>query len=444
MLSLKAPPLILPLLLLRLSGITLALVNIVPYQNGCGSHLQLIGSFCQPLGFSNCNNGGGTCGSASCQLTSCGSCPSSSWNNRCPDPETKNLCRDPNSDYNTCGSDCVSCSTLYPQGVVHGWGYCNAGTCALECYPGYIQSGGTCILRPPPPPPPTLPPPPPPPPPPVLPPPPPPTLPPPPPPPSPPPSVAPPPPVIVVTTVFITVSSPLPSSLVSISTINSPSNAVTETPNVPNLGLIVGAVIGGIVALCLCGLFVTKRQRNTGGFIKTNFDIQQLQMPDYHTSIQPLPAQTVPTYQPYGGTSPSTKPGYIESLALSSVTLPDQPHWFYVSVAGQSGSMDANSIPYEGPPFVAIAKHSPLNEDEIAVFEGNYVQVQEIFRDGWASGSNRDTGAFGIFPLDCLQLGNEMPPTQKFRGSARIPRFESQNVDTTTNVLSFRQQLRGM
>ncbi|KAJ3341094.1 hypothetical protein HDU93_005726 [Gonapodya sp. JEL0774] len=106
-------------------------------------------------------------------------------------------------------------------------------------------------------------------------------------------------------------------------------------------------------------------------------------------------------------------------------------------VAGPQGLMEEPNVAYNGPPIIATNQHSPSSEDEIALFPGNFVDLKRLFRDGWGVGQNLDTGAYGVFPLDCLRLADYLPSSPSGSGSIR---FESRHSNVTSQVLSERKE----
>ncbi|KXS09295.1 hypothetical protein M427DRAFT_149948 [Gonapodya prolifera JEL478] len=82
----------------------------------------------------------------------------------------------------------------------------------------------------------------------------------------------------------------------------------------------------------------------------------------------------------------------------------DEPaaHWFFQRIAGPRPA--DGSAEYHGPPLKAIASFYPSTQDEIALTQGDLIELREVFRDGWAVGWNLATGAFGAFPVDWLRL----------------------------------------
>ncbi|KXS17665.1 hypothetical protein M427DRAFT_30154 [Gonapodya prolifera JEL478] len=101
-------------------------------------------------------------------------------------------------------------------------------------------------------------------------------------------------------------------------------------------------------------------------------------------------------------------------------------HWFFTEI--NTMEMIGTSVAYNREPLQVLEKFSPDDADEIALFPGHFVQLWEVFRDGWGLGWSLDTGAYGMIPLDCLDLTSAASPnapprsleSRPFTGSIRV------------------------
>ncbi|KXS18897.1 hypothetical protein M427DRAFT_67499 [Gonapodya prolifera JEL478] len=114
-------------------------------------------------------------------------------------------------------------------------------------------------------------------------------------------------------------------------------------------------------------------------------------------------------------------------------------HWYFIrQAARQLLNDDVNVLPLENmTPMVATFEFAPNLGDELAVLVTDRVQVYELYRDGWASGTNLRTGEFGLLPIDVLAIGTS-------GGRSRRPslRFESRSLGVAAAVLSQRSSIR--
>ncbi|KXS21727.1 hypothetical protein M427DRAFT_27311 [Gonapodya prolifera JEL478] len=159
--------------------------------------------------------------------------------------------------------------------------------------------------------------------------------------------------------------------------------------------------------------------------------------PGFGTASQPETA--------FGSTSskkssPKSRSINSSKTLQSSVRSVNEPHWFFLRVAGGMGLAHEISVPVSiAQPFQVCQGYDPQTQDEVTLFVGNLVVVKEIFRDGWAIGFNKDTNEYGALPLDCLYLG-EQPPVH----TGYIRRLESRSEDVATSIYSVRHQSQRM
>ncbi|KAJ3336741.1 hypothetical protein HDU93_002286 [Gonapodya sp. JEL0774] len=83
-------------------------------------------------------------------------------------------------------------------------------------------------------------------------------------------------------------------------------------------------------------------------------------------------------------------------------------HWFFLRVAGYS-SEGSFSAKYQGTPFLVTRPYTAENNDEVTLVPGQFLQLVEVFRDGWGVGTNLDTDHYGALPLVCLRLEDALP-----------------------------------
>lgn len=50
-----------------------------------------------------------------------------------------------------------------------------------------------------------------------------------------------------------------------------------------------------------------------------------------------------------------------------------------------------------------IKRYEPALNDELSLEIGEWVEVEEVFDDGWGVGVNLETAQYGAFPMDSLQ-----------------------------------------
>ncbi|KXS12826.1 hypothetical protein M427DRAFT_71768 [Gonapodya prolifera JEL478] len=103
------------------------------------------------------------------------------------------------------------------------------------------------------------------------------------------------------------------------------------------------------------------------------------------------------------------------SLVPPSVPPPSpSPHplgsWPRIGQQSATRERGVEHVPYSGPPVLVVAKHVPHSRYEVALWPGQYVDLKEIYRDGWALGFNLENGGFGAIPLGVLQLDSGLPP----------------------------------
>jgi hypothetical protein len=60
-------------------------------------------------------------------------------------------------------------------------------------------------------------------------------------------------------------------------------------------------------------------------------------------------------------------------------------------------------LPTTKLPRRVIKRHLPTLDDEIYLEIGDMVDVEEVFEDNWAVGTNRDTEKYGAFPMTCFE-----------------------------------------
>ncbi|KAJ3339622.1 hypothetical protein HDU93_007949 [Gonapodya sp. JEL0774] len=128
-----------------------------------------------------------------------------------------------------------------------------------------------------------------------------------------------------------------------------------------------------------------------------------------------------------------SKSSHSKQLAVSPHK---ETHWFYDRVATTFGDLNVQkkSAGYHGPPLRVF---TPTTEDEIAVLPSQVIELRDVFSDGWGVGWNLDTGAFGVFPLDCLAL-NGMDPNSNSSIPSVPSRVVSKSHDTAAMVQSTR------
>ncbi|KAJ3339674.1 hypothetical protein HDU93_007900 [Gonapodya sp. JEL0774] len=120
---------------------------------------------------------------------------------------------------------------------------------------------------------------------------------------------------------------------------------------------------------------------------------------------------------------------------------PLDAHWFFKYAESLYGETSEGTVNYRGNPITVAVAHSPTQEDEVALFEGNRVDLTWIFRDGWGIGKNLATGAYGAFPIDCLALHEVAPFLSSSTNTIKRTRTESRAVPVASHVRSQRAAL---
>ncbi|KAJ3336223.1 hypothetical protein HDU93_003434 [Gonapodya sp. JEL0774] len=88
-------------------------------------------------------------------------------------------------------------------------------------------------------------------------------------------------------------------------------------------------------------------------------------------------------------------------------TTVEHIYWLFLKFAQPLNRVSEVSVPYSGPnPLIALRRHTPSMNDEIELIPGNAVAVRDVYRDGWAVGTNLNTMADGCFPMDSLRLSD--------------------------------------
>ncbi|KXS21254.1 hypothetical protein M427DRAFT_51503 [Gonapodya prolifera JEL478] len=342
----------------------------------------------------------------------CLACPNPTWQQRCNQTD----CRDPLNDDTICGPACTDCSKRFPQATLNGWPYCNNGTCAFECFPGFVATpNNTCVPAP---------------------------------------------ATTTAITYTTTTPAPLPSAAAMTSAtatpsilptalsagqvcVNSaqcltnltcisgvcdcapplqrcgantaccplPTSPVTADSAGPPVGAIAGGVVGALALVALAvSVFVLWKRRVLGP----------------RGSDQKREMKEVPPMPPM---SPMPPRGGVDGVNRT-------PHWFFLLLAQSSGKVDATVMPYTGTPMIALGSYTPMQLDEIAISNGNVVELKQVFPDGWAIGINLDTRAYGLLPLDVLQLSAEASRGTTIISSSQVPRVESQSLHMAGLVTS--------
>ncbi|KAJ3320844.1 hypothetical protein HDU93_003458 [Gonapodya sp. JEL0774] len=114
---------------------------------------------------------------------------------------------------------------------------------------------------------------------------------------------------------------------------------------------------------------------------------------------------------------------------MSTAPAKEPEHWLFTTLAGSQGAAASSSVPYIGPEVEAIMEYIPRNADELALSPGQMVQLRDVYRDGWATGVNRATSAFGMIPIDTLDLAS-------LASSLRVPVSSFGTSSSTMKSLS--------
>ncbi|KXS10776.1 hypothetical protein M427DRAFT_61507 [Gonapodya prolifera JEL478] len=136
--------------------------------------------------------------------------------------------------------------------------------------------------------------------------------------------------------------------------------------------------------------------------------------PSLPSSPSTAPGETVPLPLPQMNTSAA-----VPLLPVISPISPIMPqigpvspsvehiYWLFVKLAQPLNKTGETSVPYSGPnPLVVVRPYTPTMQDEVQLVLGNTVAVREVYRDGWALGTNLNTMAHGCFPMDSLRLSD--------------------------------------
>ncbi|KAJ3341840.1 hypothetical protein HDU93_003961 [Gonapodya sp. JEL0774] len=112
--------------------------------------------------------------------------------------------------------------------------------------------------------------------------------------------------------------------------------------------------------------------------------------------------------------------------------------WFFFRQAVRLRLPDTTTMVPLGnmPPTVAVQDFVPTLGDELSLTIGDKVQLYEVYRDGWATGTNLRTREFGMLPIDSLSIG------ALSRNRRPSIRFESKNVAVAAAVLSQKGSIR--
>ncbi|KAJ3341228.1 hypothetical protein HDU93_005419 [Gonapodya sp. JEL0774] len=226
----------------------------------------------------------------------------------------------------------------------------------------------------------------------------------------------------------VTINAGPASAASAASTIVSDAGSVvgsTSSPSSSPTGAIIGGVAGGVAGLAILGLagifLVRSRKRRTS---------TEILDPPPGTSQRAKQTPSKLSLRESGVESRSITPAASEAT-LSAAALVEKEsqsaHPFFFKMAESLGvkgdAMIRNPVP--SPSFVQHL-FEPTNTDEIRLIPGHFVLVEFYFRDGWASGTNLDTGHNGLFPIDCLR----MAPNLDSGTPGNLPRLESVRKST--------------
>ncbi|KXS10144.1 hypothetical protein M427DRAFT_62880 [Gonapodya prolifera JEL478] len=117
-----------------------------------------------------------------------------------------------------------------------------------------------------------------------------------------------------------------------------------------------------------------------------------------------------------------------------------QAHWFFSYLASSSGLDGAENLKYPGAePLVTVEDFHPRSDDEIGLQVNDYVRLETLFRDGWATAENLSTGDFGLIPIDALDVPRPAVATTPSQHWMESRRFESAAPAVVSNIRSIRR-----
>lgn len=125
---------------------------------------------------------------------------------------------------------------------------------------------------------------------------------------------------------------------------------------------------------------------------------------------------SLPTTEEYV-TAPEGDLDSQDPFADSSVDTHGTEFTGYSHVTDTSASDHFYEIEIIRRPFV------PKLGDELGVSPGDQVRIRKRFHDGWACGERIKDGKTGVFPIDCLRLGDQ--PLPAFLAEKRISDYSS-------------------
>ncbi|KXS11695.1 hypothetical protein M427DRAFT_147572 [Gonapodya prolifera JEL478] len=213
--------------------------------------------------------------------------------------------------------------------------------------------------------------------------------------------------------------SPTPTASQSSSSVQpSDSPANSNGSNSALIGGISGALALVLILGAVAAAFVWKRRRTskqppprttsqtTSGMMYSNsFPLSYASSPSF-----PQPVHVMPSYVAISEV-PSSHSSQTALIPTPSSGQQAQAHWLFLEIAARKGLLDVTHVEYDGPVTNAIGNYVPTQDDEVAIFIGHIVRIKDVFRDGWGSGSNLVTGAFGMFPLSVVDLTFSNAPT---------------------------------
>ncbi|KAJ3339030.1 hypothetical protein HDU93_008781 [Gonapodya sp. JEL0774] len=269
------------------------------------------------------------------------------------------------------------------------------------------------------------------------------------------------------------------STVTKVSVVSGSTTIITETgsdlptddttaSSGPSVGAIAGGVVGGLVAIGAIGMFVWRQNAKASA---------RERVMESYAAVRPRNSpreKSRPPNQPFDGPQSPVPLSNLPSLSMgqSTVMYADQSfvktgvvgmippaqqsqqiHWLFKRIAGPMGALNDLSVPYDGPALEATTRFDPNADDEMELDVGQYVELKDVFRDGWAMGWNRETGQFGMVPLSCLRLSDYGSPPQDqsflmppgpggYGQSMTMSRFVSQSMDTHSAVLAERARIQ--
>ncbi|KXS09371.1 hypothetical protein M427DRAFT_233458 [Gonapodya prolifera JEL478] len=281
----------------------------------------------------------------------------------------------------------------------------------------------------------------------------------------------PPPPPPVTTVVFVSgvaQTTVMPASPAPVVAGSPPANgivggtaqpAIPSSSSSPNIGVIAGAVAGGVAVLLLvlAAVLYTRRRKNkdhvppsrstefgdpnlsstlpsrpptaASGFAKqgssmVSGSLSSRTLNSSHTTSPVLPSSSMGLSQQY----PTSQFAHTAAGDQEEGDQPQEPpHWAFAQLVPPIFHSTAS---YDVPgnwQSQALMDYTPVNTDEIHARQGDWIKLKSVFRDGWAYALNVDLEVVGLVPLDCLNI-KPSAPASGLAAPLRTPSYRIESL----------------